>query len=83
MKGRRTRRHQASAIRKMGPGGHDGFLEGAMTTMLGFKRLTALAVTIGAILAGAGIALAGDGQPSPWQWGSVTAVSDWLACTCC
>ena len=54
---------------QMGPGGHDGFIEGAMTTMLVFKRLAALAVTIGAILAGAGIALAGDGQPSPWQLG--------------
>ncbi len=53
----------------MGPGGHDGFIEGAMTTMLVFKRVAALAVTIGVILAGAGMALAGDGQPSPWQIG--------------
>ncbi len=45
----------------MGPGGHDGFIEGAMTTMLVFKRLAALAVTIGVVLAGAGIALARDG----------------------
>ena len=63
----------------MGPGGHDGFIEGAMTTMLVFKRLAALAATIGAILAGAGIALAGDGQPSPWQLGfqqSATPVMD-------
>jgi cytochrome c oxidase subunit 2 len=45
----------------------NGFIEGAMTTMLVFKRLAALAVTISAILAGAGIAFAGDGQPSPWQ----------------
>ena len=45
--------------RRARPGGHDGFIEGAMTTMLVFKRLAALAVTIGAILAGAGIALAG------------------------
>ena len=35
--------------------------------MLGFKRLAALAVTIGVILAGVGMAWAGDGQPSPWQ----------------
>ena len=44
-----------------------------------FKRLAALAVTIGVILAGAGIALAGDGQPSPWQLGfqqSATPVMD-------
>jgi cytochrome c oxidase subunit II len=57
----------------------DGFIEGAMTTMLVFKRLAALAVTIGAMLAGAGIALAGDGQPSPWQLGfqqSATPVMD-------
>ena len=53
----------------MGPGGHDGFIEGAMTTMLVMKRLAALAVTIGLILAEAGMALAGDGQPSPWQLG--------------
>jgi cytochrome c oxidase subunit II len=59
--------------------GHDGFIEGAMTTMLGFKRLAALAVTIGVILTGAGMALAGDGQPSPWQLGfqqSATPVMD-------
>jgi cytochrome c oxidase subunit II len=38
-----------------------------------------LAVTIGVVLAGAGIALAGDGQPSPWQLGfqmSATPVMD-------
>ena len=47
--------------------------------MLVFKRLAALAVTIGVVLAGAGIALAGDGQPSPWQMGfqqSATPVMD-------
>ena len=47
--------------------------------MLVFKRLAALAVTIGVVLAGAGIALAGDGQPSPWQLGfqqSATPVMD-------
>ena len=47
--------------------------------MLVFKRVAALAVTIGAILAGAGIALAGDGQPSLWQLGfqqSATPVMD-------
>ena len=37
--------------------------------MLVFKRVAALAATIGVILAGAGIALAGDGQPSMWQLG--------------
>ena len=44
-----------------------------------FKRLTALAVTIGAIFAGAGVAFAGLGQPSAWQLGfqqSATPVMD-------
>jgi cytochrome c oxidase subunit 2 len=47
--------------------------------MLVFKRLTALAVTISAILAGGEAALAEFGQPSPWQLGmqqSVTPVMD-------
>jgi cytochrome c oxidase subunit II len=47
--------------------------------MLVFKRLSALAVTIFAILAGGGAALAEPGQPSPWQLGmqqSVTPVMD-------
>ena len=35
--------------------------------MLVLKRLTAMAVTIGALLAGAGVAVAGLGQPSAWQ----------------
>jgi cytochrome c oxidase subunit 2 len=50
-----------------------------MTAMLVFKRLTALAVTNGALLAGAGPALAEPGQPSNWQLGlqeSVTPVMD-------
>jgi len=37
------------------------------TTMLGLKRLTAAAVTIGALLAGLGVVWAGDGRPSEWQ----------------
>jgi cytochrome c oxidase subunit II len=52
-----------------------------MMTMLGFKRLAALAATIGVNLAGAGIALAGDGQPSPWQFGfqqPATPVMEWI-----
>jgi cytochrome c oxidase subunit 2 len=47
--------------------------------MLVLKRLTAMAITIGALLAGAGVAWAGLGQPSPWQFGfqqSVTPVMD-------
>ena len=47
--------------------------------MLVLKRLTAMAVTIGALLAGAGVAWAGLGQPSPWQLGfqrSATPVMD-------
>ena len=56
-----------------------GFIEGAMTTMSVFKRLTAVAVTIFALMAGAGVAMAGLGQPSPWQLGlqqSATPVMD-------
>ena len=47
--------------------------------MLVLKRMTALAVTIFAMLAGGGAALAELGQPSPWQLGmqqSVTPVMD-------
>jgi cytochrome c oxidase subunit II len=69
--------HRQSGARR----GHDGFIEGAMTTMLVLKRVAALAVTIGLILAGAGMALAGDGQPSPWQLGfqqSATPVMEWI-----
>ena len=62
------------------PGGHDGFIEGAMTTMLVFKRLTALAVTIGVILAGAGMrAWRATGSRRHWQLGfqqSATPVMD-------
>jgi cytochrome c oxidase subunit II len=50
-----------------------------MPTMLVFKRLTALAVTAVVLAAGAGAALAGLGQPSPWQLGlqqSATPVMD-------
>jgi cytochrome c oxidase subunit II len=50
-----------------------------MPTMLVFKRLTALAVTVLALLAGATAAMAGLGQPSPWQLGlqqSATPVMD-------
>src|SRR3954454_18823965 len=53
--------------------------QGAMTTMLVLKRLAAVAVTIGAVLGGAGAAWAGLGQPSPWQLGfqqSATPVMD-------
>jgi hypothetical protein len=37
--------------------------------MLVLKRLTVLAITMVAILTGAESALAGLGQPSPWQVG--------------
>src|SRR6516165_10597154 len=43
--------------------------EGAMPTMLVLKRLTVLAIAMVAIMAGAEAALAGLGQPSPWQVG--------------
>jgi cytochrome c oxidase subunit 2 len=45
----------------------DGFIEGATTTMFGFKRWTAAAVTIGALMAGISASSAGDGRPSDWQ----------------
>ena len=49
--------------------------------MLVFKRLTALAVAIVAVLAGGEAALAEFGQPAPWQLGlqqSVTPVMDFI-----
>jgi cytochrome c oxidase subunit 2 len=62
-------------------GGHDGLIEGATTTMLVFKRMTALAVTICALLAGLVAVAVGNeaGQPTEWQLGfqqSVTPVMD-------
>jgi cytochrome c oxidase subunit 2 len=45
------------------------FVEGARTTMLVFKRLAAIAAAVMCVLAGGGAALAGLGQPSPWQVG--------------
>ena len=44
--------------------------------MLVFKRLTALGSTILALLAGAGAARAGLGQPSPWQLGFQQSASE-------
>ena len=47
--------------------------------MLDLKRSAVLAITVCALLAGAGTALAGLGQPSPWQVGmqqSATPVMD-------
>jgi len=44
-----------------------------------FSRLTAIAVTAGVLVGSAGVALAGLGQPSPWQLGlqgSATPVMD-------
>jgi len=49
--------------------------------MLVFKQLTALAVTILAVLAAEGTALAGYGQPTPWQLGlqqSASPVMDYI-----
>jgi cytochrome c oxidase subunit 2 len=54
--------------------------QGAKTTMLVLKRLAALAAMIG--LVGGGSALAGVGQPSPWQLGfqqAATPVMDDIA----
>jgi cytochrome c oxidase subunit 2 len=74
--GRRPRPYACAARR----GGPDGFIEGATTTMLVFKRLTAVAVTIGAVLVALSAAGAAEyGQPSEWQIGlqqSVTPVMD-------
>jgi cytochrome c oxidase subunit II len=61
-----------------------GFIEGAMTKMLVFKRLAAVAVVIGALMigalmAGGETAFAGLGQATPWQLGfqdSATPVMD-------
>jgi cytochrome c oxidase subunit 2 len=79
--------------RNLGPGtcgaAHDGlvgrassdggFVEGAMTKMLVFKRLAAVAVVIGALVAGSEAALAAFGQATPWQLGfqdSATPIMD-------
>src|ERR1700677_1151448 len=40
-----------------------------------FSRLSAYAMTVGALLASTGMALAGVGQPSPWQLGLQEAAS--------
>jgi cytochrome c oxidase subunit 2 len=56
-----------------------GLIEGAMTKMLVFKRLAALAVVIGALIAGGETALAAFGQSVPWQLGfqdSATQIMD-------
>jgi cytochrome c oxidase subunit II len=61
-------------------GGHDGLIEGAATTMLVFKRLTAVAVAIFALLSAIAVVQAAEaGHPSNWQLGlqeSVTPVMD-------
>lgn len=41
--------------------------QGAERQMKVFSRLTAIAVTAGALIASAGVAMAGLGQPSPWE----------------
>jgi cytochrome c oxidase subunit 2 len=66
------------------PAWDGGFIEGAMTQMLVFKRLAAVAVAIGALvvgalLAGGDTALAAFGQATPWQFGfqdSATPIMD-------
>src|SRR5262245_7287463 len=57
------------------------FIEGATTTMLGFKRLTAAAVTISSVLASFAAQAAEAGHPTNWQLGfqeSVTPVMDFI-----
>ena len=54
------------------------FVEGAKTTMLMLKRMAAVAAAMMPILMavlGSGSALAGSGQPSPWQLGLQQAAS--------
>jgi cytochrome c oxidase subunit 2 len=70
-------------MRGFGCGGHYGLIEGATTTMLVFKRMTALAVAICGLLAGSLADLveasAQLGQPSNWQMNlqqSATPVMD-------
>jgi cytochrome c oxidase subunit 2 len=41
--------------------------QGAELQMKLFSRLTVVAITVGAVLASAGAALAGMGQPTPWE----------------
>jgi len=53
-------------MRGFGCGGHYGLIEGATTTMLVFKRMTALAVAISGLLADLIEASAQLGQPSNW-----------------
>jgi cytochrome c oxidase subunit II len=64
----------------MAAAGDGGFIEGAMTQMLVFKRLAAAAVVIGALvigalMAGGGAALAAYGQATPWQFGMQDAAT--------
>jgi cytochrome c oxidase subunit 2 len=64
----------------MAAAGDCGFIEGAMTQMLVFKRLAAVAVVvgalvIGALMAGGGTALAAYGQSTPWQFGMQDAAT--------
>src|ERR1700694_80718 len=49
--------------------------EGAIATMLVFKRSAALAIMVCAVLAGGRAALAALGQPSPWQVGMQQSAS--------
>jgi cytochrome c oxidase subunit 2 len=62
---------------KAPPCGQDtiDFVEGAMTTMLVLKRLAALAAAMMPGFLAGDMALAGTGQPSPWQLGFQQAVT--------
>jgi cytochrome c oxidase subunit 2 len=51
-------------------------VEGAMTNMLQLKRLTAMAVAIGALLGGCGAAFAEFGLATPWQLGMQDAATE-------
>jgi cytochrome c oxidase subunit 2 len=64
----------------MAAAGDGGFIEGAMTQMLVFKRLAAVAVVIGALaigalMAGGETAFAAYGQATPWQFGMQDAAT--------
>jgi cytochrome c oxidase subunit II len=78
------RRGGRMTVASGGASSDGGFIEGAMTKMLVFKRLAAVAVgigalAIGALMAGGDTALAAYGQATPWQLGfqeSATPIMD-------
>jgi cytochrome c oxidase subunit 2 len=66
--------NQVCDARQKGPIAAD-FVEGAQTTMRVFNRMIAIMAVVVAMVAGAGFAWAGLGQPTPWQLGLQEAAS--------